>query len=92
MTLRIGLIGAGVMGADHARTIGSSVGGAELVAIHDADGNRARNVADACGARVVGSADELIADPAVDAVLIASPDATHARLIARREAARIDAV
>ena len=81
MTVRIGLVGAGVMGADHARTIHSSVGGAELVAIHDSDISRAKGVAKSCGdARVFDTAERLIADPGVDAVLIASPDATHAPL------------
>ena len=81
MTVRIGLIGAGVMGADHARTIFSSVGGAELIALHDSDAARAQSVAQSCGgARVFDSAERLIADPGVDAVLIASPDATHAPL------------
>ncbi len=81
MSVRIGLIGAGVMGADHARTIYSAVGGAELVAIHERDRDRARSVAKACGdARVIETAEELIADPAIDAVLISSPDASHAPL------------
>jgi myo-inositol 2-dehydrogenase/D-chiro-inositol 1-dehydrogenase len=82
MTIRIGLIGTGIMGADHAHTIVTGVGGAELVAIHDADRERAQTVARACGAaiRVTTTADELIADRAVDAVLVASPDETHASL------------
>ena len=81
MTVRIGLIGAGVMGADHARTIASSVGGAELAIVSDKDIYRARSVAQSCGdARVVETADELIADPKIDAVLVASPDETHASL------------
>ena len=81
MTIRIGLIGAGVMGADHARTIVSYGGGAELVAVHDADTARAKAAAKACGdARVVETAEALIADPDIDAVLVSSPDPTHAPL------------
>jgi myo-inositol 2-dehydrogenase/D-chiro-inositol 1-dehydrogenase len=82
LTIRIGLIGAGIMGADHARTIVTGIGDAELVAIHDADMDRARAVACSCNAdiRVAAAAAELIADPTVDAVLIASPDETHAPL------------
>lgn len=69
------------MGADHARTIASGVGGAELAAIHDQDPDRARHVAESCGgARVVDTAEQLIADPSVDAVLVCSPDPTHASL------------
>jgi myo-inositol 2-dehydrogenase/D-chiro-inositol 1-dehydrogenase len=82
LTIRIGLIGAGIMGADHARTICRDVGGAELAAIHDADRDRASAVARSCrgDARMAATAAELIADPKIDAVLIASPDQTHAAL------------
>jgi myo-inositol 2-dehydrogenase/D-chiro-inositol 1-dehydrogenase len=75
------VIGAGIMGADHARIISSEIPGAELRCICDADETRARSVAAATGARDV-SKDPLasIADKAVDAVLIASPDQTHAEL------------
>jgi myo-inositol 2-dehydrogenase / D-chiro-inositol 1-dehydrogenase len=81
LTVRIGLIGAGVMGADHARTIASGVGGAELTAVNDKDMDRARSVARSSGgARAVETADELIADPKIDAILVSSPDETHASL------------
>jgi myo-inositol 2-dehydrogenase / D-chiro-inositol 1-dehydrogenase len=81
LSVRIGIIGAGVMGADHARTIDSAVGGAEVVAVHDRDRERAASVAKTCrGARVAETAEQLIADLTVDAVLVSSPDATHATL------------
>ena len=81
MTIRVAVIGAGVMGADHARIIATELPGAELRWICDADEARARGVADATGARHV-STDPLAAIAAneVDAVLIASPDTTHAAL------------
>ncbi len=81
MTLRIGLIGAGIMGADHARIFAEDVPGVTLQTICDADQNRARAAADASGAKHTGS-DPLavIADSAVDAVVIAAPDAFHAPL------------
>lgn len=81
MTIRVGLIGAGIMGADHARILGHELPGVSIHTICDADGARARTVADECGAAHV-SADPLavIADQSVDAVLIASPDHTHAPL------------
>jgi myo-inositol 2-dehydrogenase / D-chiro-inositol 1-dehydrogenase len=81
LTVRIGLIGAGIMGADHARAITANVGGAALAAVHDTDMERARSVARASGdARVLDTAEQVVADPKVDAVLIASPDPTHAPL------------
>ena len=81
MTIRVAVIGAGVMGADHARIISCEIPGAELRWICDADEARARGVADATGAHAV-STDPLatIAADDVDAVLIASPDSTHAEL------------
>ncbi len=82
MSIGIGIIGAGVMGADHARTVASAVGGAHLAALSDADADRAARVAAETGARRChADSMALIADPAVDAVLIASPDATHAAFV-----------
>lgn len=78
--LRIGLIGAGVMGADHAATLRAGVAGAELAAIYDADGARARAMAASFQWHVHDSAAALIGDNQVDAVLVCAPDATHAPL------------
>ncbi|MDJ0458848.1 Gfo/Idh/MocA family oxidoreductase [Arthrobacter sp. NQ7] len=78
MTVRIGIIGAGVMGADHARTLHESVSGATVTAIADPLIERAQAVAAATGATCFGSAEELIASSFVDAVLIASHDSAHA--------------
>ena len=78
MVLGVGIIGAGVMGGDHARVLAGSVRGAEVRAIADADAARAGAVSKANGiARTHTDALALIADPAIDAVLIASPDDTH---------------
>lgn len=81
MTLGIGLVGAGVMGADHARTIARHVAGARLVAVADADGDRAARVAAETGARAGTDGHAVIAASDVAAVLIASPDNTHADLV-----------
>jgi myo-inositol 2-dehydrogenase/D-chiro-inositol 1-dehydrogenase len=78
MSIRVGIVGVGVMGADHARTLATQVPGARLEAIQDADAARAAAVARETGAaRAVPDALALIADPAIDAVIVASPDATH---------------
>ncbi len=75
----VGVIGAGVMGAEHARLLATEISGARLVAVADADLSRAQ--AAAGSGRATVDAEALIADPAVDAVLVASPDATHHRLV-----------
>jgi myo-inositol 2-dehydrogenase / D-chiro-inositol 1-dehydrogenase len=81
MTLRLGIIGAGIMGADHARIFAEEVPGVSLRHICDADAKRARSVADQCGAENVSSDPHaVIADASIDAVVIASPDPTHAPL------------
>src|SRR5262245_52016359 len=82
MSVRVGIIGVGVMGADHACILATQVPGAVIQAIYDFDTARAKAVADETGARSVRTdAAKLIQDPAVDAVLIASPDRTHAELV-----------
>jgi myo-inositol 2-dehydrogenase/D-chiro-inositol 1-dehydrogenase len=82
MSIRIGVIGTGVMGADHARTLGKHVSGVILRSVYDADTARAKAVAGETGAETVApSPTALIADKTVDAVLIASPDATHKELV-----------
>jgi myo-inositol 2-dehydrogenase/D-chiro-inositol 1-dehydrogenase len=76
--VQVGIIGTGVMGADHARLLSGAISGAELTAVFDVDGQRAAAVADAYGpARVLADPVELIRDKAVDAVLVASSDPTH---------------
>jgi myo-inositol 2-dehydrogenase/D-chiro-inositol 1-dehydrogenase len=82
MSIGIGIIGAGVMGADHARTLARHVAGAHVAAISDIDAARAAAVGAETGARrVLTDPRDVIADPDVQAVLVASPDATHAELV-----------
>ena len=77
--MRIGLLGAGRIGALHARTLRNTPGVDELI-VADMDAGRAAAVAadvDAASATV----DEAIAR--ADALVIASPTPTHASLIRR---------
>lgn len=69
------------MGADHARKLARVVSGAELVAVSDFAVDTAEAVAAELGARVHVDGHQLIIDPAVDAVVIATRDDTHADLV-----------
>lgn len=81
MTTRIAVIGAGLMGADHAGIVAQDLPGATLQVVCDMDEARARAVADANGAEDVATDPEaVVARADVDAVIIASPDFTHAPL------------
>lgn len=78
MSVRVGIIGTGVMGTDHARLLSTTVAGAELTAVSDVDAQRARAVAGTlAGVRALPEPLALIGDRRVDAVLIASSDVTH---------------
>ena len=76
----VGIIGVGVMGAAHARLIATAVPGARVAAVYDPDPERAGDLATEVGATVVRSAQELIASPAVTAVIVAAPDPSHEEL------------
>jgi myo-inositol 2-dehydrogenase / D-chiro-inositol 1-dehydrogenase len=81
MTIRIGIIGAGIMGADHARIFVEEVPGTTLHVICDANAPRAKLVATTTGALNVASDPlSVINDPSVDAIVIAAPDQFHAPL------------
>jgi myo-inositol 2-dehydrogenase/D-chiro-inositol 1-dehydrogenase len=79
--VRVAVIGAGLMGADHAKIVAEEMPGASLQVVCDMDEVRARKVADAHGAADVATNPEaVIARADVDAVIVASPDFTHAPL------------
>ena len=80
--IRVALIGAGQMGLWHARCLAHDIEQAELAAVADPDEDAARRAAAlAPGARWFASPEAILSDPSIRAVVIASPDATHAALI-----------
>jgi myo-inositol 2-dehydrogenase / D-chiro-inositol 1-dehydrogenase len=81
MSVRLGIIGAGIMGADHARIFAEQIPGVSLQFICDADAARAKNIADATGAAHTASDPHaVINDKSVDAIVIAAPDQFHSAL------------
>ena len=76
-TVRVGVIGAGAMGAAHVESLARWVPGAEVARIFDVDSERAGAIAQGVGATAADSAEALIESDDVDAVLIAAPDPLH---------------
>ncbi|MGC9061122.1 MAG: Gfo/Idh/MocA family oxidoreductase [Thermoplasmata archaeon] len=73
--LKIGVIGTGVMGQNHARVISTLEKDAVLVAVSDIDENTGKKVAERFGAEYHKDYREL--KNLVDAVVIATPTKTH---------------
>src|SRR5947209_2521085 len=81
--VRIGVAGLGYWGPNLARNF-SGIDGCELVWCCDASSEaRARAAARFPGVRVTGALEEMLADPSLDAVALATPVSTHASLAAR---------
>jgi myo-inositol 2-dehydrogenase/D-chiro-inositol 1-dehydrogenase len=82
--LNVGLIGAGRIGKVHAENLAFRVPEARAVAVTDLNREAAERVASRCGIPTVAeSVDQILADPAIRAVLICSSTDTHADLIVR---------
>ena len=80
--LAVGVIGTGAMGTRHATNLHRYVTGARVAALYDLDQERAAQVVAQCGhPRVFGDPVELIQAADVDAVVIVSPDPTHAAFV-----------
>ncbi len=78
-TVRTGVIGLGSVGKRHAMMIDQQVPALELAAVCDRDTALTREVADAAGAEVAAydSADALLADESLEAVVVATPHSRH---------------
>jgi myo-inositol 2-dehydrogenase/D-chiro-inositol 1-dehydrogenase len=77
--VNVGIIGTGIMGAGHARYIKEHVPDASVVALSDIDPKKISELSAELGSVLFSTAnpEELMNDPRVDAVIIASPDPLH---------------
>ena len=75
MRPRIGLVGAGVMGRNHARVV-SELGGT-LAAVADPDPASRAHVAQRYGAAAHADPGALVRDPSLDALVVATPTVLH---------------
>ncbi len=79
--VRVGLVGTGRIGTSHAEVIARRVPTADLVAVADAVPEAAAAVGAMLGVRAHASPADLLADPSVDAVVIAAATPAHVDLV-----------
>ena len=76
--LRIAVLGVGMMGADHVARITSRISGARVAVVNDYVTEKAEEIAAGIdGCRAIADPLDAIADPDVDAVVLATPGPTH---------------
>ncbi len=82
MTVNVGVIGVGMIGQDHIRRLTTVLSGPRVAAVADVDSGRAEEVARGLrDVRVHRTGEELIADPAVDGVVVASWGPSHEEFV-----------
>ena len=81
--ISVGVIGTGGMGTRHAETLSTVVSGARVAGVTDLDRARAEELAEARGPgiTVFESERDLIRHDSIEAVVVTSPDETHAELV-----------
>jgi myo-inositol 2-dehydrogenase/D-chiro-inositol 1-dehydrogenase len=80
--LAVGVIGVGRMGSFHAETLARRLPAARLAAVADPAPGAAQQLAEQLGCpQTFTDPGQLLADPAIDAVVIATPARTHADLV-----------
>ena len=79
MTIRFGILGAGRIGQTHARAIHGAQG-ADITAIADPHLPAAQQISDTYGAEI-GTIEEIVKRPDIDAIAICTPTDMHADLI-----------
>jgi inositol 2-dehydrogenase len=87
-TVRVGLVGLGRMGRFHAANLAGRIPGARLVRIADAAEDAAReNAARLGGVEWSTRYEDLLEEPEIEAVIVASPTQLHAEMAAAAAAA-----
>ncbi|MFN2489239.1 MAG: inositol 2-dehydrogenase [Actinomycetota bacterium] len=84
--VHVGIVGLGRMGRFHAENLAGRVRAAELVRVVDEVEDTARGVGDKLGVEWSSSFKDLLDDPEIEAVVIATPTPLHADMI--RQAAQ----
>ena len=79
--LGVGVIGTGMIGQDHIRRMATVLSGVRVTAVTDVDAAVAARAAARIGAAVHGTGEDVIADPAVDAVVVTSWGPTHEQYV-----------
>lgn len=78
MSMRFAVLGCGVIGQLHAKTIQSLAPRAELAVVTDVMPERATELAKQLGVEAAGSLEEVLARPDIDVVTICTPSGQHA--------------
>jgi myo-inositol 2-dehydrogenase/D-chiro-inositol 1-dehydrogenase len=81
VTVSVGVIGTGMIGTQHVHRLTGHVVGSRVGAVFDVATDRAAALAVEVGATAHSSWSALVDDPAVDAVLVASPGDLHAEQV-----------
>jgi len=79
--LNVGVIGTGMIGQDHIRRMTQVLSGVKVVAVTDVNPALAAEVGARVGAAVLASGEDVIADPAVDAVVVCSWGPSHGQYV-----------
>ena len=87
--LNVGIVGLGRLGKVYVRDLAARIPETSVVAVADSDAALAKRVAEEFGIRsAYPSADDLIADKNVDAVVVVSPTHTHRDVVVAAAAAK----
>jgi myo-inositol 2-dehydrogenase/D-chiro-inositol 1-dehydrogenase len=81
MTVRVGVLGTGRIGRNHAETVARRVPGATVAVLYDANESSSRELGHWLGVPSARSAEEVIEASDVDAVAICSPTGLHAEQV-----------